>query len=212
MKNKYSLSVREITEMAIFTAIAIVLDTFVKIPLGATGGSLNFSLIPILILAFRQGPVKGFIAGGFIYGLVTSLIDGYGMNMYLFDYLIPFGACATIGIASPYVFRNFEKGKDEKVISFVFVASMVLLQGIIRLIFSSIDSVLFYGLTYVEGLAYNIIYIFPTTILNMVLLCLLVPVLIKISRRYKTQFIKEIKYTDLFAEKKDKEETGKVEE
>ncbi len=49
-KGLFEFNVRDIVEIAIFCALAIVLDTFVKIPLGATGGSINISMIVIVPL------------------------------------------------------------------------------------------------------------------------------------------------------------------
>ena len=43
-KETFTFSVRDICEIAIMSALAIVLDRFVKIPIGSTGGSINIRI------------------------------------------------------------------------------------------------------------------------------------------------------------------------
>ena len=75
MKKTFGFSIKDIAEIAIFSALAIVLDRVVRIPLGATGGSVNISLVPLYVIALRHGWFKSFIAGSIIYGLITCLFD-----------------------------------------------------------------------------------------------------------------------------------------
>ena len=71
-KGLFEFNVRDIVEIAIFCALAIVLDTFVKIPLGPSG-SINLSMVPILVIALRHGWFKGFVAGGIIFGFISGI-------------------------------------------------------------------------------------------------------------------------------------------
>ena len=91
MKKVFGFTVKDIAEIAILSALAIVLDRLVRIPLGATGGSVNISMVPLYVIALRHGWFKSFIAGGVIYGLITCLFDGYGLICYPLEYFVAFG-------------------------------------------------------------------------------------------------------------------------
>lgn len=91
--SKELADIRSMAEVAVLSGLAIGLQ-FIKVPLGATGGSVNLGLIPLFMVALRHGPAKGFLAGGIVFGLVTCLTDGYGFHTYPFDYLVGFGSVA----------------------------------------------------------------------------------------------------------------------
>ena len=44
-KATFGFNINDIAEIAILCSLAIVLDQFCKIPLGATGGSINVTII-----------------------------------------------------------------------------------------------------------------------------------------------------------------------
>ncbi len=189
--NNSRFTIREITEIGVLSALAIVLDTFVKIPIGSTGGSINFSMVPLFIVALRHGPIKGFIASGIIYSIITAVIDAYGIAFFVFDYLIPFGLTAILGLVAKPIFNMYtSKEKLNVVFSFVVLALMIALQGLLRILSSSINSMLFYEVTYLEGIIYNVSYVLPSTAVNIVIMALMLPVIVMLSRRYKTSFLK----------------------
>ena len=61
---------REICELAMLVGLAVVLNFFPKIPL-AWAGSINFQIVPLVIIALRFSPFKTFMASGMIFGLIT---------------------------------------------------------------------------------------------------------------------------------------------
>ena len=63
MKKTFGFNVHDIVEIAMLSALSIVLDQFLKIRIGATGGSINLAMLPLLIISLRHGPFKGFIGG-----------------------------------------------------------------------------------------------------------------------------------------------------
>ena len=71
---KDMMSPRDIAEEAILIALAFILN-FLKIGIGSTGGSINFQMLPLFLIALRHGPSHGLIAGGIVYGLLTCLAD-----------------------------------------------------------------------------------------------------------------------------------------
>lgn len=119
---KYNL--KEIAESAVLIALAVVLDQFLKIPMGANGGSINLSAVPLFIIAIRQGPYKGFIASSIVFGILTCLLDGYGIQTYPFDYLIAFAGYCTVGLLFN-IFKRFYKDKKEKYSKYEFIYSFI---------------------------------------------------------------------------------------
>ncbi len=104
---KSILSVREMVEMAMLVAVAILLDLdFLKITINADGGSISLTLLPLLVLAFRHGPLKGFLAAGVVYGFITCLLDGHGFGTFPLDYLLGYG---SVGVAGFFRYLAFNK-------------------------------------------------------------------------------------------------------
>ena len=104
----FDFKVADIVEIAILCSLAIVLDTFVKIPLGPSG-SINLSMVPILVIALRHGWFKTLFAGGLVYGLITCLLDGYGIITYPLDYFLGFGSTAVLGLFAEYINKNYRR-------------------------------------------------------------------------------------------------------
>ena len=114
-KRKSFLSVKEMVEMALLVALAVVLDLDgFKISLSADGGSIGFTMVPLFILGYRHGFFKSLIGVGVIYGLTTALLDGHGLMYYPFDYLIAYGVSISIGsLFSKAIFYKGEFGSDK---------------------------------------------------------------------------------------------------
>lgn len=94
---KTKFDVRMITTIAIALALSVVLSLF-KIYQLPQGGSVTLaSMVPILLVAYIYGPGVGMLTG-FIYGLLTLLINPYILQpvQVLFDYPLPF---LCLGIA-----------------------------------------------------------------------------------------------------------------
>lgn len=106
-------TIREMSETAILIALAVVLDKFARIPIQANGGSINFSAIPLFIIAVRYGGFKGFIASSFIFGFITCLMDGYGLQTYPFDYFVALSGYSIVGIFYNAVNNYYAKKKLE---------------------------------------------------------------------------------------------------
>lgn len=154
--SKQEFNVRDMAEDGVLIALAFGLN-FVKIPLGATGGSINFQMLPLMLIALRHGPVHGLISGGLIFGLLTCLTDGYGFATYPFDYLIGFGSVAVMGFFSEIILPEGQKGYTVKGELFLLLAGV--LSTFVRFVGSVTSSMVVYGYEFVPALEYNALYI-----------------------------------------------------
>lgn len=176
------ISVRDMAEIAMFVAVAVVADMFLNIDIGQTGGSFNFCIIPLFVIAVRHGPAKGFIAGGLIFGLITCLTDGYGIHYFPFDYMIGFGSIGVIGFFRKWIFPEDGKKWSWKGILFLVIA--IVLSTAIRLVGGCTSSMLYYGYDFVSSFVYNIAYIGPTGALGLVALIALYVPLKSINKQF----------------------------
>lgn len=147
---------KQIVEEGVLISLALVLN-FIKIPVGPTGGSINFQMLPIMLIALRHGPNHGFIAGGIVYGLISCLLDGYGFACYPFDYLIGFGSVAAMGFFRKFIFSEDQKTYNFKGLLFIFIGGLI--TTAIRYVGSTVSSIVVYGLTFVGALEYQAFYI-----------------------------------------------------
>lgn len=191
-KTTFTFNVRDMVEIAMLCALAIVLDRFLKIPLGPTGGSLNLSMVPIFFINLRHGWFKGFIAGGLVYGLITCLLDGYGMACYPLEYFVAFGASAVLGIFARYINNNFDNKKGI-IISHLLVVLSVAVWATIRFFAASIDSVILYEYTWEAAFIYNLTYVYFSAIAVAVVTCGLLYLIIKLNKMYPTSYLKNKK-------------------
>ena len=192
-RKKSFLSVKEMVEIALLVSLAVVLDLDgLKISLGANGGSIGFTMLPLFILAFRHGFVKTLIGVGVVYGVATNLLDGWGFIYYPFDYFVAYGcSLAVASLFSKFISRK-TNGKLTYLINNGFMSIGVLLAGIIRVIGHTISSMVFYEYTLGAALAYNIPYVGPSILICLVVLYMLYPTLIVLNKMYPTSFLKKI--------------------
>ena len=94
---------RVLTEAALAVALAFVLGLVVlfKMPFG---GTVSLEMIPLILLALRQGWKVGVVAGA-AYGLLDLAIDPYVVHpvQFILDYPLAFGALGLAGLFKPMV-------------------------------------------------------------------------------------------------------------
>ena len=195
-KGLFYFSVKDIVEIGIMVGLSIVLDTWLKIPITATGGSINFSMVPMFVVALRHGPFKCFIATAIVYGLITCLIDGYGFQTYPLEYFVAFGVVSVYGFFTPYILKNFNKNTKTKVFSIMFTVLSVILWAAIRFFCGSIDSVLFWHADWIGAFLYNWPYVNFTALIVLTLMALLLFPFSSINKVYTTTFIEEVMKKD----------------
>ena len=193
-KNLFKFSVRDICEIAVMCALAIAIDQLLNIRIGANGGSISFACLPLFIISYRHGWFKGFIASGIVFGFITCVFDGWGLMTYPFDYLIAFGSIGIAGLFGKMIYKYVKgQGAKSKTLSLLLILATVLIHSVIRLLSASVDSVLLYEVSFGAGLAYNITYIWPTAIVLVVFLYVLLPALLAINNQYPTTYLQEEK-------------------
>ena len=192
-KQLFTFSVRDITEIAILCALAIALDRFVKIPVGATGGSINLAAVPLFIIALRHGWFKGFVGGGLIFGITTCLLDAYGFQYYFFDYCIAFGCIGLTGLIGYFIHSIYSKKEFKyQLFAYVLLLGAIICYCVIRTLSASMDSMIFYGYTLIPSIVYNISYIGPSCVIDFVLLCILLPVIYSLNMMMPSSYFKAL--------------------
>ena len=176
MKNK---TVFDITECAVFIALSVALS-FIKIPLGAFGGSIDFVMIPLFIICYRKGAGYG-VASGLVFGLIKCIIGGgigWGLPSILLDYVLAYGACGIAGIL---------KSKKALLPLSAFIGCLA------RFVIHFISGITIYAIATSEtvagvttsnawlySLVYNGVYMLPNTIIAVVAAALLIPAIDKL--------------------------------
>jgi thiamine transporter len=94
---------RVLTEAALAVALAFVLG-LIKVFQMPFGGSISLDMVPLILLALRQGPWVGFVAGA-AYGLLDLAIEPVALHpvQVLFDYPLAFGVLGLAGLFAPTV-------------------------------------------------------------------------------------------------------------
>jgi thiamine transporter len=191
-KGLFTFSVRDIVEIAMLCAIAVLLDTFIKIQVGATGGSVNIAMVPLFVIALRHGWFKGFVAGGIVFGLITCAIDGYGFACYPLEYLVAFGAVGIAGIFGEMINNLMDRKSPKKVvIAYIILIGLVAVISTIRFFAASIDSVILWDYEWAAAFGYNAPYVYFSAIAVGVVLCALLPMIKVVNNLYPTNYLKD---------------------
>jgi len=95
---------KKLVFVSMYVALAIILDyikefiPFLNMP---SGGSINISLIPVVLCSFHLGIEDGMLAG-FLWWLVSSLfgLNNWFLNVpqYIVDYILPSIVVGTAGL------------------------------------------------------------------------------------------------------------------
>ena len=94
---------RVLTEAALAIALAFVLG-LIKIFKMPYGGSISLEMMPLILLALRQGPWVGIVSGA-VYGVLNLITDPQIFHpiQVLLDYPLAFGALGLAGFFRPTV-------------------------------------------------------------------------------------------------------------
>lgn len=191
MKSVFGFSVKDICEIAILCAVAIVLDRFIRIGVGSSGGSINISMVPLYVIALRHGWFKSLIAGGVVYGLITCIFDGYGIVCYPLEYFVAYGSVCILGFFAKKINTLLNSSnKKDFILSYGILIGCVIAATTIRFLCASIDSVILWEYTWGAAFIYNASYVYISGIGVCVLMCLLLISVRNTNKAYPTSFLK----------------------
>lgn len=191
-KNVFSTKV--MAEIALMAALAFVLDLLQSaickfMPFWPNGGSVGIAMIPIIILAYRRGTLCGLL-GGFIVGLM-DMLDGVSISPMadvawkaILSAALDYVLCWTlVGFAG--VFSKKIKNSKTKNEIMIWGGTGALLAGFLKFLsnflsglfmwpsFDQADPMAINATKVIFSISYNGSYMLPTTILCIVVACLL---------------------------------------
>lgn len=190
-KRLFGFTVYDMVEISMFVAMAVLLDRFIRIPVGMTGGSVNIATLLLFIIALRHGPFKGFLSAGIVFGLITCLADGYGVQTYPLEYLLAFGVIGTLGFFGNTINKVYNNSEKGKLISYLIIIAVAALCFVVRLFAATIDSIILWDYTFGAAIIYNISYIGVSSLIVLALLLLFLPILIRLNKDYKSSYLVE---------------------
>ena len=139
-----------ILEVALFAAIALILDLFIP-----AIGPLKFDIkmVPIIVLAIRRGVGPG-ILGGFLWGLLQFLFGDatiLTITQFLLEYFVAFSMIGFAGIVSNPLKNTLRKESNAYGKQLLLVGSGVILGSAARYLIHFIAGFLFWGSYAPEG-------------------------------------------------------------
>lgn len=178
---------KKLVEISILVALAFVFDYVANIYSGwfwPFGGSISFSLVPLVIIAYRYGWVAGF-TGGFVMGLLQLLTGAYIMHpiQVLFDYPLPY---AVLGFAGFFASKINTVDGNHRMTS-IWVSTGI--ASVARLICHIISGVAFFADYAPEGMnpvIYSIVYNIPYVLASYIISAV---VLVVLYRRYAMELV-----------------------
>lgn len=167
-----------LTEIAIFSALSLILDLF-SFRLWAQGGSVSLQMFPIFLMAFRWG-MKGGITTGLVVGLLQLILNPYIIHpaQALLDYPVAFTLVGLSAITANSAHKSAQRDNRRKltvqIILGVFIGSFG------RFLAHFFAAFIFFGSSAPAGqpiwlysLIYNGSYMLPSFIINAVLIVFL---------------------------------------
>ena len=160
---------RVLTEAAIAVALSFVLG-LIKLFQMPFGGAISLDMVPLILLALRQGPFVGVVAGA-AYGLLDLAIEPVALHpvQVLFDYPLAFGVLGLAGFFAPTV-RGAILGTVVAVLA--------------RFLCHFVSGVVFFASyapkgwnQYVYSAAYNAAYLVPSLVIAIVVVVVLLKAL-----------------------------------
>lgn len=198
-------TIQEIAETGVLVALAVLLDHYCKIPIQANGGSINFSAIPLFIIAIRYGGFKGFVASSLLFGFITCLIDGYGFQTYPFDYFVALSGYGLVGTFYNFVNNYYEKrnimlinsdlkvvNKKEAFIENLFKILAIIIAGVFVMIIRYFGhmvsgAILYQPITFIDNFIYQSTYVPLSVLISIVGMIVLYKPIELINRVFKVR-------------------------
>lgn len=173
---------RRIVIISVLSCLSVVFDIvkefipFINMP---GGGSINISLIPVVVCCFTLGTKDGMVCSILSYLISTILgLNNYFLNIfqYLFDYIIPtvcVGLCAVF-----YKNRKFKEMELGIIISMLLRFFSIVISGA----FFWLDSTVIAGSK--EAFIASSIINFPYSLGTLIVLLISTPLIVKVVDKY----------------------------
>ncbi|MED2973370.1 MULTISPECIES: energy-coupled thiamine transporter ThiT [unclassified Fictibacillus] len=157
-----------LTEVAMMSALAIILSFVQFKGLWANGGSVSLEMLPIFLMAFRRG-VPGGVLTGLIVGMVKILVDGtagYNPAGLILDYPLAFLLAGFAG-----VFKVSSASQSKRRISAIVAG--IAFGSLLRLASHVVSGVIFFASYAPKGMnpvlysiVYNASYMIPVALIT----------------------------------------------
>lgn len=191
------ITIREMAEIGMLVALAVILNMeFMRIQVQALGGSIDFAMVPLFVLSYRHGVIKGFFGCGIIFGIIACIYDRYGIITYPLDYLLAFGSISLAGLFSSLAFPENHKVKNVWLDRFfltknkLFFLLSIFVACFARFVFHVISGMVVFSTSFWGSVVYNASYMVPAFLVCLVALILLYRPLVLINRIYPVNSLK----------------------
>ena len=182
--NKKKSTTLFIVEVAIFTALAYLLDflaNILSLRIWPQGGSISIAMVPIFLMAYRWG-IKGGLLSGFLLGLLQFIL-GYSQIYTLLqgfiDYFVAFTAVGLAGVFAGLVKNALNQNKKGKWMTYAILGAF--LGSALRYLCHVVSGIAFFGEYAPKGqpvaiysLLYNGTYMLPSFIISAIIVVLVI--------------------------------------
>lgn len=169
MKKKH---LYKICECAVLVALSLALMP-IEIPGPAFGGDIDLVMIPLFIIAYRNGALYG-TASGLVFGFLKCLIGGgigWGLPSILFDYVLAYGAVGIAGFVKEKSWAielsTFTGCVARFAIHFISGVTIYMIAAPTEIAGMTIANPVWYSIVY------NALYMLPNTVIAIVIMSLL---------------------------------------
>lgn len=180
--NQKGSSTRFIAEVAVFSALAYLLDlaaSILSLKIWPQGGSISIAMVPVFIMAYRWG-IKGGLLTGFLLGLLQFILGFaqiYTIIQGIIDYFIAFTVLGFAGIFARQVKNALEEGNKGSWMVYSVIGTF--LGSLLRYICHVYSGIAFFGEYAPKGqpvavysLIYNGTYMLPNFIISAIIVVL----------------------------------------
>ncbi|MBU8915692.1 energy-coupled thiamine transporter ThiT [Bacillus sp. FJAT-29953] len=180
--NQKGSNTRFIAEVAVFSALAYLLDlaaSILSLKIWPQGGSISIAMVPVFIMAYRWG-IKGGLLTGFLLGLLQFILGFaqiYTIIQGIIDYFIAFTVLGFAGIFARQVKNSLEEGNKGSWMVYSILGTF--LGSLLRYICHVYSGIAFFGEYAPKGqpvavysLIYNGTYMLPNFIISAIIVVL----------------------------------------
>ncbi|MCL2332923.1 MAG: energy-coupled thiamine transporter ThiT [Actinomycetia bacterium] len=163
----------------------------IRLPINFMGGTISFSMLPIVLFSLVYGPGWGMVVGA-LCGCVDLIFEPYLLYpaQVLLDYPLAFACVGLAGLVAPLTWRRLARGRKAEVA--VLAAAAALLGAGCRFVLHFISGVIFFASAakgqnvYLYSAVYNLSYLIPAGVACGVVLALVAPVVLPLLRTQET--------------------------